>query len=287
MKKLSALMGALLVAALTVYWLGTDRSEKLSKGTYSDLNFYMMKNNGKVPKLKQRPNDWFYYQRAYPYESIPPQKHKLAIQAAKEHRQLAASMKGGQAITWAEAGPTNIPGRITDLAVHPSQPNTIYAASAAGGVFKSTNLGGSWTPIFDAEGTPSIGALAIHPGNPNIIYAGTGEANAAADTYEGNGIYKSTDGGVNWTHIGLDSSFHIGRILIDPLRPETVFVAVGGRHFGSTDPQRGLYRSDNGGANWSQVLYVSDSTSCIDVAMHPLMGTMLAAMWEKVRYVDI
>ncbi len=287
MKKLFLFSAVILVAAVAAYWFATDRVEKPMETAYSDLAFYIFKNRGKVPRLKQRPHDWFYQQRAYPYATIPPGKHLQAIKSAQEHRELAKSIRGGQAITWTEAGPTNIPGRITDLAIHPDHPNTVYAASAAGGVFKSTNLGATWTPIFDDEGTLSVGAIAIHPDNPSILYVGTGEANSASDTYEGTGVYKTTDGGSSWTHMGLDSSYHIGRILIDPLRPETVFVAVGGRHFGSINPDRGLYRSINGGATWNQILYVSDSTSCIDVALHPTTGTMLAAMWEKVRYIDI
>jgi photosystem II stability/assembly factor-like uncharacterized protein len=285
-KKMFLFSGVVLVAAVAAYWLVVDRAEKPTETAYSDLAFYMHKNNGKVPRLKQRPHDWFYQQRAYPYATIPPGKHLQAIESAKQLREQA-KRSGQRWVAWTEAGPTNIPGRITDLAVHPDCPDTIYVASAAGGVFKSTNLGGSWAPIFDDEGTPSIGAIAIHPDNPGILYVGTGEANSAADTYEGTGIYKTTDGGTSWTHMGLDSSYHIGRIVIDPLRPETVFVAVGGRHFGAINPDRGLYRSTNGGATWHRILYVSDSTSCIDVALHPSTGTVLAAMWEKVRYVDI
>ena len=205
-----------------------------------------------------------------------------ATQAARK-----VALDQDKVTTWSPAGPTNVPGRIVDIAVHPSQPNTVYAGAAAGGVFKSVNAGSSWTPIFDDVGTPSIGAIAIHPYDAGIIYVGTGEANAAADTYEGTGIYKSTDSGLTWTHIGLDSSYHIGRIVIDPLRPETLFVAAAGKHFGATNPDRGLYRSQNGGSTWEQVLYVSDSTSCIDVVYDSPSGTVLAAMWEKMRYVDV
>jgi len=253
---------------------------------YSDLLPYIWKNKGKVPKLKQRPNDWYVAQRAYPYQTIPPQKQVAGMTAARQAK-AAKSPAWSKSITWTEGGPTNVPGRITDLAIHPSDINTVYAGAAAGGVFKSTNGGGTWAPIFDSVGTFSIGALAIDPTDEDIVYVGTGEANASADSYEGTGVYKSIDAGNTWTHLGLDSSYHIGRIVVDPLRPDTLFVAVGGKHFGAKNPDRGLYRSQDGGSTWEQILYISDSTSCIDVAYDPVSGTVLAAMWEKVRYVDI
>ncbi len=274
------------VLAVTAYWvLSEQEGKEAGNSFYTDILPYIWKNDGKVPRLEQRPNDWFYAQRSLPYPTIPPGKKLAAIKATQQARQNA--LAAGKAITWAEAGPTNVAGRITDIAVHPGQPNTVYAGAAAGGVFKSTNGGVDWVPIFDDVGTPSIGAIAIDPTDAGIIYVGTGEANAAADTYEGTGIYKSIDSGLTWTHIGLDSSYHIGRIVVDALRPDTLFVAVAGKHFGATNPERGLYRSQDGGATWEQVLYVSDSTSCIDVVYDPVSGTVLAAMWQKVRYVDI
>ena len=285
MKKLFLYAGCAIVVAAAAFWLMPDRSTEPDNAFYTEIIPYIWKNKGKVPKLKQRPNDWFYAQRSRPYNTIPPGKQLAAVEATQAARLKHADH--AKAISWGEAGPTNIPGRITDIGVHPSQPNTVYAGAAAGGVFKSYDGGSSWTPIFDDVGTPSIGAIAVHPDDAGTIYVGTGEANAAADTYEGTGIYKSTDSGATWIHMGLDSSCHIGRIVIDPLRPETLLVAVAGKHFGATNPDRGLYRSQNGGSTWEQVLYVSDSTSCIDVAYDAPSGTVLAAMWQKVRYVDI
>lgn len=250
--------------------------------------------SGKVPippHLKtvkgedKKPSDWFLMQRAYPLGRIPDDQPLKAIRQAKALRAEAAlsNRLGSVVPTWMEAGPTNIPGRITDIAVDPANPNVIYAAAAAGGVFKSTDFGFNWTPIFDDEGTPSIGAVAVDPTRSNIVYVGTGESNSATDTYEGTGVYKSTDGGSTWTNVGLPNSYHIGRIVVDPLRPETVFVAVLGKLFGATNPERGLYRSTNGGASWERKLFVSDSTACVDVAFHPSTGTVFAAMWERIR----
>ncbi len=231
---------------------------------------------------EKQPNDWFLIQRAYPLGYIPEGQPLKAIREAKAMRQQFQTERASS-VVWTQAGPTNIPGRITDIAVDPTNSNIIYAGAAAGGVFKSTDFGNNWTAIFDDEGTPSIGAIAIHPTNPNTLYVGTGESNSATDTYEGTGVYKSTDGGATWTNLGLPNSYHIGRIVVDPLRPETVFVAVLGKLFGATNPERGLYRSTNGGASWQQKLFVSDSTACVDVALHPSTGTVFAAMWERIR----
>lgn len=219
-------------------------------------------------------------QRAYPLGDIPIQQRLASLEQAQLLREKMSDKNG---VVWSEAGPTNIPGRITDLAVHPNYPNTIYAGAACGGVFKSTNNGVSWTPIFDIQGTPSIGALAIHPNDPQILYVGTGEANSSGDSYSGTGIYKSTDGGSTWSHVGLDSSYHIGRIAINPRNPEIVYVAVLGKLFG-TNPDRGIYKSTNGGATWEQKLFISDSTAAVDVALNPTNPeTLYAAMWERIR----
>ncbi len=229
---------------------------------------------------EKKPNDWFFMQRAYPRGDIPVGQYLASIEQAQLMRAKAGNKSE---VVWSEAGPTNIPGRITDLAVHPDYPNTIYAGAACGGVFKSTDNGVSWTPIFDEQGTPSIGALAIHPDDPQILYVGAGEANGSGDSYPGTGIYKSTNGGSVWTHIGLENSYHIGRIVIHPLYPETVFVAVSGKMFG-TNPDRGVYKSTNGGATWEQKLFISDSTAAVDVAIDPTDPQMVyAAMWERVR----
>ena len=252
-----------------------------SRAYYSEIQKYT-ETRGRMPKAKALPNDWFYIQRAYPGNDVPVEARLKAFGKARAMRQGTATKAASSAPSWTFAGPTNVPGRIADLAVHPTDVNTVYAASAAGGVFKSTDGGTNWTPVFDEIGPQPVGAIAIHPGNPNILYAGTGEANAATDNYEGTGVYKSTDGGGSWTLMGLPNSYSIGRILVDPLRPETVYVAVAGRMFGFS-PERGLYRSQNGGLTWEQLLYLDDSTACIDVALHPTTGTVFAAMWHRWR----
>ncbi|MBD3333110.1 hypothetical protein GF356_09675, partial [candidate division GN15 bacterium] len=279
---LSTLVAVLIVVYLTPPPQESEVAEDQGQFVtdFGEIAKYLQE-RGKVPKAKRRPNDWFYVQRAYPDSTVPVAARLAARRQADELIARTAN-KDTKSLIWQQAGPSNVPGRITDLAVHPTEPNTIYAASAAGGVFKSTNLGSTWTAVFDSAGVQSIGAIAIHPDNPDVLYVGTGEANASGDSYEGTGVYKSIDGGATWDFMGLPNSYHIGRIAIDPLRPDTVYVAVAGKLFG-TNPDRGLYRSINGGATWDQILYVSDSTACIDVALHPSTGTVFAAMWERYR----
>jgi len=281
MKKFYFIILTLAIFFVILVWINSDYRNRKSNACFHDATYAELKKSGKIKRGKQMPNQWFYMQRAYPDENIPKGKYLSAIGEAKN---LQKDSKGGRwrDNTWMAAGPTNIPGRITDLAIHPAHPEIIYAASAAGGIFKSIDSGTTWAAIFDAEGVQSMGALAIHPDSPDVIYAGTGEANSSGDSYEGVGIFKSTDGGSNWTYRGLLDSYYIGRIVIDPLRPESIYVAVTGGLF-NTNPERGVYRSIDGGDSWDQMLYVDDTTSCIDIAIHPSTGTLLAAMWYRYR----
>ena len=231
-------------------------------------------------EMKSRPNEWFYLQRAYPTGRINKQAHLNAVRQAQT---MQALRKGGVEAEWKVIGPTNIGGRITALAVHPLLPNVIYIGAAAGGVWKSVDQGATWTPIFDEQVSQSIGAMAIDPVNPDIVYVGTGEANGSGDSYAGDGVYKSEDGGQSWIHLGLEESDHIGRIAIDPRNTDVVYVAACGQLFGKND-ERGVYKSTNGGTTWERSLFISDSTAAIDVALNPRQpDTLYAATWERVR----
>lgn len=172
------------------------------------------------------------------------------------------------------------------MVLDPSNQSTIYAGTASGGIFKTTDVGESWTPIFDDEGALSIGNLAIDPQNPQTLYAGTGEANGSFDSaaFPGDGVYKTTDGGDNWENMGLENTDHIGRIVIDPINTERVFVAAAGTLYGKSN-DRGVYRSINGGQDWEQVLFISDSTAVIDIAINPQNPNIIfAASWERLRF---
>jgi photosystem II stability/assembly factor-like uncharacterized protein len=234
------------------------------------------------------PSDWFGVQRAFPSGTIAQDKWTAALEQARLDRELAEGAGGGAAalnsgaLTWQQAGPYNIGGRVTALASVPGGV-TVYLGAANGGVFKSTDSGTHWTPIFDMFGEYSIGALALAPGSSTTLYVGGGEANGSVDSYDGHGVFRTTDGGVTWESLGLAATARIARIAVDPLDPNHLLVATMGRQF-STGPDRGLYRSLDGGATWTRVLAVNDSTGASDVVFNPIHpDTVYAATWERVR----
>ena len=226
-------------------------------------------------------SDWFWSQRAFPSGQIDHEAFQQAVEQARVDR--AAVMLGTSAgLVWTQAGPYNVGGRVTALASVPGGV-TVYLGAANGGVWKSTNSGVNWTPIFDPYGVYSIGALTIGPGTPSTLYVGTGEANSSVDSYDGAGVFASKDGGQNWTPLGLASTRRIARIAVDPADSSRIFVAAMGTQF-STGPDRGLYRSEDGGASWTKVLFVTDSTGACDVVINPAHPeTVYCATWERVR----
>jgi photosystem II stability/assembly factor-like uncharacterized protein len=184
-----------------------------------------------------------------------------------------------------EIGPATMGGRIDDIEVAPNDSRIIYVATAAGGILKSTNGGTSWTWLFDKEAVPSIGDIAITPTNPSIIWAGTGEANNRQSSSWGNGIYKSLDAGKTWKNMGLGGTMHIARIVVHPTDPNVVYVAATGNLWGAS-PDRGVYRTTDGGKTWQQVLKVNDDTGATDIAIDSESPTILyAAMYQRRRTV--
>ncbi|MGB8522601.1 MAG: hypothetical protein WCD43_06520 [Candidatus Acidiferrales bacterium] len=183
---------------------------------------------------------------------------------------------------WRSIGPFR-GGRSNAVSGVPGQPDTFYFGSVGGGVWKSENSGRTWAPIFDSQPVPSIGAIAVAPSNPNVLYVGTGESDMRSQISFGNGMYKSTDAGKTWTHVGLDNTRQIGRILVDPQNPDIVFVAALGHAYGA-NPERGVYRSTDGGASWKRILYESDDIGAIDLAFDPQNSrTIYATLWNTRR----
>ena len=174
-------------------------------------------------------------------------------------------------------------GRTVTATGVPGEPEHFYFGAVGGGVWESENAGRTWTPIFDGQPIASIGAIAVAPSNPKVLYVGSGEADMRSDISYGNGMYKSADGGRTWTAIGLSDSRQIGKILVDPKDPDLVFVAALGHGYGP-NPERGVFRSRDGGKSWKKVLGKNDDTGSIDLAFDPKDSkTILAALWQTRR----
>ncbi len=234
----------------------------------------------KTQKSTKLPKDIFFMQRAYPFDEIKAGAYEDAKLWRKQKMQNRNS-----GILWEFAGPVNIGGRITDIEIAPDAQDVYYVGAASGGIFKSTNAGASWIPIFDDQPFLSIGDIELSQNTPDLVWAGTGEPNAGGGSlaYDGDGVYKSTDGGLTWENKGLTEVGSIGKVKVDPNNDNRLYVAAMGPLF-RKDNNRGVYRSTNGGGNWEQVLFVSDSTGVIDMAIHPTNGDIVyATSWERIR----
>src|ERR1043166_3829879 len=172
--------------------------------------------------------------------------------------------------------------RVASVAGVRGDANIYYAGAASGGIWKTVDAGIHWAPIFDDQPVSSVGALAVAPSNANIVWAGTGEPWIRSHISVGAGVYKSIDAGRTWTLMGLEATGRIGRIVIDPNNPDVVFIAAQGHSYGP-QPERGVYRTQDGGKTWERVLFVDQNTGAIDVVMHPSNPRVLfAATWQLV-----
>jgi S1-C subfamily serine protease/photosystem II stability/assembly factor-like uncharacterized protein len=186
-------------------------------------------------------------------------------------------------VRWRGIGPANMGGRIVDLAVNESDPNTFWAATASGGLIKTTNAGVSFSHQFDREATVSIGAVAVSRSNPDILWVGTGENNPRNSVSYGDGVYKSVDGGKSWMNMGLKKTFQIGEIVIHPTNPDIVYVGALGRLYGSNE-ERGVYKTTDGGKTWERAFYIDERTGIIEMQMHPTdPETLIVTAWERLR----
>ena len=182
-----------------------------------------------------------------------------------------------------EIGPATMGGRIDDFAVVESNPNIVFVGVASGGVWKTTNNGTTWEPVFDKEGVSTIGDIAIAPSDPSVVWVGTGEPNNRQSSSWGDGAYKSLDAGKTWQKMGLAATHHIGRIVIHPKNPEVIYVAALGHLWGRNE-ERGVYKTRDGGKTWAQVLKINEDTGVSDIAMDPESpDTLYAAAYERRR----
>src|SRR5690349_5872571 len=191
------------------------------------------------------------------------------------------------AFTYRNLGPFKMGARVSDIAV-PTKPAkdhlyTFYASFWTGGLWKTTNNGTTFEPVFDNQGKFAIGDVTLAPSNPDIVWVGTGDAFTSRSSYAGDGVYKSTDGGKTWTNMGLEDTQHIARIVIDPTNPDIVYVAAMG-HLYSTNAERGVFKTTDGGRTWEKVLYINDRIGVIDLVMDPGNPAVLyAATYDKTR----
>ena len=200
--------------------------------------------------------------------------------AAQQGGRVDPSLYSG--LRWRMIGPFR-GGRVNGVSGVPGQPNVFYMGSVGGGVWKTTNAGRTWLPIFDSQPIASIGAIAVAPSRPDVVYVGTGEADMRSQISYGNGMYKSTDAGKTWTHIGLEPTRQIGKVIVDPRDPNVVFVAALGHVYGA-NPDRGVYRTRDGGVTWQKVLFKGNDVGAIDLAFDPGDPQMLyASLWNTRR----
>ena len=219
----------------------------------------------------------------------PAKKSKPAKQPAAATEAPAAPKLDYKAaldsMHWRDLGPAIMGGRIDDFAVADGNPQTVYVGAASGGVWKTTNQGVTWESIFDNENVSTIGAITVAPSDPSILYVGTGEANNRQSSSWGDGVYKSTDAGKSWSHIGLEETMHIGRITVHPANPNVLYVAAEGRLWGPSK-ERGVYKSTDGGHTWTLSLFINEDTGVSDLAMDPQSpDTLYAAAYERRRTV--
>ena len=228
-----------------------------------------------VPELAPPPRP---VQAAKPDQPDDPKKGK---KPKADDKTLTTGLLSPRSI-----GPALTSGRVVGFAVHPQDRATYYVAVASGGVWKTTNAGTTWTSVFDDHGSYSIGYVALDPKNPDTVWVGTGENNSQRSVGYGDGVYKSTNGGSSWTHVGLKTSEHVGRILIHPRESDTVYVAAQGPLWGPGG-DRGLFKTTDGGKTWNNVLKIDEHTGVTDVVMpdpkNP--GVLLAASWQRRRHV--
>ncbi len=221
---------------------------------------------------------WALYAQNYPPATRADERLKSKEKkTALEQNSLLANL------SFRSVGPSVMSGRVADISVNEDNPNRFYVAYASGGLWKTNNQGLSFTPIFDNQAVMNIGAIAVDWKHDETIWVGTGEVNSSRSSYAGNGVYKSTDQGKTWQYLGLPETHHIGRIIIHPEKPNTVWVAALG-HLYSTNPERGIFKTTDGGKTWNKTLFVNDSTGAVDLIIDPKNPDILyAALWQRDR----
>ena len=233
------------------------------------------------PQGKLAPHFWQEWKWSFPDDQWNPEDADAAEREARLHAQSQASrvVEG----TWTQHGPLNLSGRLNAIYedTNPLSPR-MFAGSAGGGLWRSTTGGAIWEPVTDEFEHMAVGCMAFHPETPEVMYVGTGDPQISGHPRIGGGAYKSVDGGTTWTHIGLEDTRIVSRIELDPFNPNVLFAATMGNP-GMPGPDRGLYRSQDAGETWEQVLFVGDSVGINDVRISSVTGAILASSWHRIR----
>ncbi|MBK8558239.1 MAG: T9SS type A sorting domain-containing protein [Lewinellaceae bacterium] len=235
---------------------------------------------------KMEPYDQFSLQRSFPDRDFDWRGWRNAIQEARLETAVAERSSGcgsTNEVAWTQQGPANVAGRLNTLAIHPTNENIILAGFSGGGIFKTTDAGVTWHPVFDQNTELAIGDIEFDPINPDVVYAGTGDVNIPSIVYNGNGIYKSTDGGESWQYLGLGQEGIISKIAIDPTNTNILYAATMGTPY-VRDNHRGIYKSIDGGLSWQQQLFISDQAGASDLLLNPQNPQILyASFWDRIR----
>ena len=216
---------------------------------------------------------------------VSQQPSSPLVESFETYQQLKKKTPFG--LQWIGLGPVVNSARVESVQLDPSKPGTMYVAFGSGNLWKTTNNGVTWKPLFENQASHGIGDIALAPSDPNVIYLGTGESlkKARNFTMPGTGVYRSDDGGESWRHLGLSDSWHIGEIAVHPTNPDVAIVAVLG-HFWSSNPNRGLYRTEDGGVTWQHVLKIDEKTGANDVVWgQDNPDVVYASTWEN--YPDV
>jgi photosystem II stability/assembly factor-like uncharacterized protein len=213
--------------------------------------------------------------------ALSAQKKDAKAAPAKEEKKDELALSG---IKFRNIGPAVTSGRVSDFAVNPNNTSEYYVASSSGGVWKTSNAGTTYEPIFDGQGSYSIGCVTIDPNNPNVVWVGSGENNNQRSVAYGDGIYRSEDGGASWKNLGLKTSEHIGKIIVDPKNSSVVYVAAIGPLW-KEGGERGVYKTTDAGKTWTQVLKIDDNTGVNDIVMDPRNSEVLyASAFQRRRH---
>ncbi len=231
----------------------------------------------------ERPAEHFAFVRSYPDVALDYRAYNQMLTENKQDDFMSNMRSASSVSNWQLEGPLNIGGRVTAFAIHPTNSNIMFAGCPGGGLFKTTNGGANWVPIFDNQVALSIACITFDPFNSNVIYVGTGDPDTPFTAFVGNGVYKSTDGGTTWTNIGLSQMGIISKVLVNPTNGNVLYAAAMGVPM-QRNTNRGVYKSTNGGASWSQVLYIDNQTGISDLMIHPTNGNIVyASSWSRIR----